>query len=589
MPKKEEKTLLYYITQYLNAINLNLKLPKKPIKFVELQEMLEDLDNMLTEYYKEDPEKCSTLARVNYLAIIKKMFEIDRSTTYRGNYQRYMRNAYRMAAYSSLEHYMVYREWEETDKFYLPRISIMQGYIHYLQELVNPESKVRLVICNMPSGYGKTYPEKVSEAWAFGRDPTGTVLSLCSNDEVVKGGSVTVMNELKSPWFGEVFPKMKWNKDDKEYFLKSSEGNWKLRDCKMMASYYADTVNSNVVGERASQRIHIDDLYADYKEAMNQNLNEYYFNKFLTVWRKRFIQNKEPRIVVTGTLWASGDFIAQIIELEEQDHTFTPDPMYKFVRVSEDGSVVIIQVPALDYETGLSVCPELRTTQEVLKEKEKMDEYLFETNFQQRPVDPESLEFSYKRLRTYMEFPKKDETGTYSVIDATRKSGKDFFAMPIHKKVQVEEGYDYPLIDCIFTKKATKDLYLDVVNKIIEHHIILLVIESNVTSELKQNIERILGDYGVYFCEIREKYNTLPKETRIDMEKSVIRRKIIFPERSLIPSKSDLGLFMDNLTLYNASGRNINDDAPDSEAMFSSEIIEEGSKPQRITVIKRPF
>ena len=162
--------------------------------------------------------------------------------------------------------------------------------------------------------------------------------------------------------------------------------------------------------------------------------------------------------------------------------------------------------------------------------------------------------------------------------------------MPIHIKVPVEEGvYDFPLIDCIFTKKATKDLYLDVVNKIIEHHIILLIIESNVTSELKQALEQILDQYGVYFCEIREKYNTLPKDTRIDMEKSVIRRKIVFPERSIIPPKSDMGLFMDNLTLYNATGRNINDDAPDSEAMFASEIIEEGSKSQRITVLKRPF
>ena len=590
MPKQEEKGLAYYISQYLNAITLNLKLPKKPIKFVELQEMLEDLDNMFTEYYKEEPEKCSVLAKTNYLAIIKKMFEIDKTMTYRGNYQRYMRNAYRMAAYSSLEHYMIYREWEESDKFYLPRISIMQGYIHYLQELVNPDSKLRLVVCNMPSGYGKTYPEKISEAWAFGRDPTGTVLSLCSNDDVVKGGSRTVIDELKSPWFGEVFPKMKWNEDDKKYFLKETEGNWKLRDCKLVSSYYADTVNSNVVGERASQRIHIDDLYADYKEAMNQSTNEYYFNKFLTVWRKRFIQNKEPRIVVTGTLWASGDFIAQVIALEERDHSFTPDPMYKYTRVSEDGAVAIIQVPALDYETGLSTCPELRTTQEILKEKENMDEYLFETNFQQRPVDPESLEFSYKLLRTYREKPRSEEKMAYAVIDATRKSGKDFFAMPIHSKIAVEDGfYDYPLIDCIFTKKATKDLYIDVVNKIIEHHIVLLVIESNVTSELKQNIEKILADYGVFFCEIREKYNTLPKETRIDMEKSVIRRRIIFPVREILPAKSDMGLFMDNLTLYNASGRNVNDDAPDSEAMFSSEIIEEGSKPQRITVFKRPF
>ena len=588
----KEKNTLYYIVRYINMINMNFKRTRKVISFEDLQEMLEDLDNLLTEYYKDEPEKCSEIAKTNFLGIIKRMFDVDKTSTYRGNYQKYMKNAYRMASYTSLEHYMVYREWDELDKFYLPRMGILQGYIHYLQEVVNPNGKVRLVICNMPSGYGKSFPEKISEAWTFGRDPTGTVLSLCSNDDVVKGGSRTVIDEIKSPHFGEVFTKMKWSEDDKKFFLKETEGNWKLRDCKLVSSYYADTVNSNVVGERASQRIHIDDLYADYKEAMNQSTNEYYFNKFLTVWRKRFVQNLAPRIVVTGTLWASGDFIAQIISLEEKEHTFAPDSMYKYTRVSEDESVVIIQVPALDYETGLSTCPDLRTTQEILKEKETMDEYLFETNFQQRPVDPESLEFSYKLLRTYKELPKKQdyESGAYSVIDATRKSGKDFFAMPIHRKILTEDGsYDYPLVDCIFTRTATKDLYVDIANKIIEHHIILLIIESNVTSELKQNLDKILEEHGIFYCEIREKYNTIPKETRIDMEKSVIRRKIIFPVRELYPLKSDMGLFMDYFTLYNSTGRNQTDDQNDAEAMFASEIIEEGSKPQKISVIKRPF
>ena len=145
MPNNE-KSLLYYLTQYLNAISMNLKLPKKPIKFLELQEMLEDLDEMFSEFYKEDPQKCSELAKTNYLGIIKKMFELDRTTKFKANYQKYMRNAYRMASYSSLHHYMLYREWDEYDKFYLPRLSILQGYIHYLQELVAPESKVRLLI-----------------------------------------------------------------------------------------------------------------------------------------------------------------------------------------------------------------------------------------------------------------------------------------------------------------------------------------------------------------------------------------------------------------------------------------------------------
>ena len=56
-------------------------------------------------------------------------------------------------------------------------------------------------------------------------------------------------------------------------------------------------------------------------------------------------------------------------------------------------------------------------------------------------------------------------------------------------------------------------------------------------------------------------------------------------------SSTDLGtatemyLFMENLTLYNNAGRNPNDDAPDSLALFGSEIIEENSKPQKATPV----
>ena len=34
-------------------------------------------------------------------------------------------------------------------------------------------------------------------------------------------------------------------------------------------------------------------------------------------------------------------------------------------------------------------------------EKTTISEYLWETNFQQKPTDPESLFFSYNRIRTY--------------------------------------------------------------------------------------------------------------------------------------------------------------------------------------------
>lgn len=586
-----EKQVLDYILKYFELLDKNFDSKnKKKLPFQDLKNIMDDMNVLFNKFYDLNPEKCSKLSTMRYIPLLNLVVKLDKDGTRALGYMKYLKNAYRMSARTSLENYFIYREWEDTpsERFFAPRYEIMKGYIHYLEEVViNPN--VHLVIANMPSGYGKTFPEKISEAWSFGRDPSGTVLSLCSNEDVVKGGSRVVIDEMKSEWFGEVFPEMAWSEDKKNYFLKETESNWKLRQCKLVSSYYAKTVQSNVVGVRASQRIHIDDLYADYKEAMSQTLNEYYLNKHLTVWSKRFVQNMIPKVVVTGTLWASGDFIALLIKLQKKRHKFKKHPKYKYTWVSEDGSAVIIQVPALDYETGLSTCPELKTTKELLIEKSNMEEYLWETNFQQRPTDPDALFFSYSKLRTYETIPKTDFMGAYAVIDATRKSGKDFFAMPIFTKVPNENVYDYYLKDCLFTRTATKDMYYPIAEKIMEHHIIELVIESNVTSELKQNIEKILKSNDVGYCQIREKYNCENKKARIELEKGNIIRKLVFPQQDSIGVQSEMGQFMNNLTLYNNTGTNPNDDAPDSCGMFTHEIIDGGSYTPKAKPMIRPF
>ena len=59
-----------------------------------------------------------------------------------------------------------------------------------------------------------------------------------------------------------------------------------------------------------------------------------------------------------------------------------------------------------------------------------------------------------------------------------------------------------------------------------------------------------------------------------------IKKQLVFPKIGTYGINSDMGAFMNNFTSYNATGINKNDDAPDSCAMFASEIIEEGSTPQ---------
>ena len=578
----ENNEIYKAIDQTLNILEHNFKYSYgKKISYEEIFEMIKDLYVLFTNF-EENKEKCGEWVIKRYIPLLDLLISIDNNSVHLLEYNKQLKYAYKIAARVSLEHYMVYREWDEPekDKFFEPRYNILIGYMHYLQELeCNPN--FRTLIFNAPSGYGKTYPKKISEAWGFGIDDTGAYLSLCSNDDVVKSGSRTVIDEMKSEPFGEVFSELKWNEENKDYFLKETDEKWKLKNCKLPFSYYAKTTQANVVGSRASKSIHIDDLYPDYKEAMNQELNKYYYNKSITVWEKRYVQNKPPKVCVTGTLWASGDYIDQKIQQLKKEHVFKKHPKYPFTYISEDGSCAIIQVPALDYVTGESTCPELKTTQELLKEKANMEEYLWETNFQQKPTNPESLGFSYDKLRTYSTIPETDYKGAYAVIDATRKSGKDFFAMPIFKKVESDGKLDYYLKDALFTRTATKDMYEAIVEKIIEHHIITIVIESNVTSELKQNLEAILRTKNANFCEIIEKYNTIPKLTRIENEKHIIKKQLVFPEKTMFGINTEVGRFMDNLTTFNSTGANPNDDAADSCALFGSEIIEENSQPQK--------
>lgn len=576
-----DKELLNTINQILTILENNYRYNYgKKISYDEVFAMVKDL-YVLYQNFEHNEKECGISIIKRYIPLLDLLIKIDKNDEHIVEYMKYLKYSYKIGARISLEHYMVYREWDEPekDKFFEPRYNILSGYIHFLQK-IDTDPNFHTLIFNAPSGYGKTFPEKISEAWSFGLDDKGTILSLCSNDDVVKGGSRTVIDEIKSQHFGEVFPDLKYDREDKDFFLKETDGNWKLRNCKMLASYYASTTNSNVVGERASKRIHIDDLYPDYKEALNQELNKYYLNKSMTVWEKRFIQNKPPKVVITGTLWASGDYIDLKIQQLKKENKFKPHPKYPYTLISEDGSIAIIQVPALDYETDESTCPEIKSTYELRKERNRMEEYLWETNFQQKPSNPEALAFSYDKLRQYETLPDNQINYTYAVIDATRKSGKDFFSMPIFKPLKSDYINDYYLIDVLFTKTATKDMYDDIVDKILEHHIITLVIESNVTSELKQNIEEKLKRKGATFCEIIEKYNTLPKATRIEMEKGVIKKQLIFPQKNSYGENTHIGKFMINLTLYNSSGNNSNDDAPDSCALFCSEIIEENSTPQ---------
>lgn len=546
--------------------------------------LVKDLNGIFVTYNEINLEKSVKLIKKKYIPMLNFFLKTEKNPEYLVEYLDILENAYLLGARRDFECFLVYYEWESNDKLYEPRVPILKSYAYYLNEMTfNP--KFELVIANLPSGYGKTRIAKLYEAFRFGIDPTGTYLSLCSNDTVVKGGSRSVIDIIKDPRFGKVFPHLSYELLGKDLFLKETDGEWKLKQCGMLASYYASTVNSNVVGQRASLSIHIDDLYADYKEALDENLNMYYFNKYQTVWTERFVKGKKPQIIITGTMWSPTDFITKVIDLTKKETEFFVHPKFKYTLINKEQTKVIIQVPAIDPETGKSSCENLVSTKDLLRKKASIETYLWETNYQQNPTTPEGLQFDYKNLKLYDNKPTNPNKFAYAVIDGTRKSGKDFFAMPIF----VNYYDDYALYDCIFTKTATTDLLDAIVGKIEEHHIVKLLVETNVDGGLKRYINEKLEKKGIYYCEIIEKYNTISKSVRIEAEKGNIVRKIWFPSKNCQEPNTDMYRFMQNFTLYNSSGRNVNDDAPDSNAMFTAYFVTGSSKPAKVKPFKREF
>ena len=126
-----------------------------------------------------------------------------------------------------------------------------------------------------------------------------------------------------------------------------------------------------------------------------------------------------------------------------------------------------------------------------------------------------------------------------------------------------------------------------IVEKIIEHNITRLAVENNTDTSLKTLLEDKLKAKGYTICTITEKYNTVNKEQRIKDARGDIRRFIIFKDKKMYRPNTDYGRFMKNLTRYSFDYPNKHDDAPDSMALFRTEIILDRGRPSKPKPINR--
>ena len=540
------KTLIGYMT----TLETKIKTKKAfdSIEFRQRYAIIKDLQGLVAKCLEDITIVDET---VNVL-IARTIPYVSRAIKWEDNvvnlpkYMEILKDMYRMAGRRSLKHFILYYEWDwaEKSKFFEPRQDILTGYCYYLQKIVLDPNFLN-VLAMLPSGYGKSRLLKYAEAWSFGINNAGSILAVCSNDALIRAMSRSVMDIIQSQEFADVFPNMDYAKNNK-MFTKETDKEWRLATCSLVNSYMAVSRDSNAVGLRASTFISLDDMYTDFNEALNNDLNKLIWNKYVTVYRERFVKGMPVKLVAVGTKWSAFDLLSQIEDDLMKSKEFVPDEKYPYVLVSTDGTSAIIKVPALD-ENGETTCPRLITTEELLEKKAKIPSYLWQCNYQQMSVPPEGLEFDYNLLLTY---PNKinitKEMVCFATLDPARK-GKNFVSMPIFTRM--EDG-KYAIVDAMFKKKAMTDLYEEIIMKIKKNKVIKLIVENNTDTSLPYVIKQKLEEQNITWCEVEPMYSYINKEQRIKDYQGILKQNIVFPERGLYPIATDLGRLIDQLTSY---------------------------------------
>lgn len=317
-------------------------------------------------------------------------------------------------------------------------------------------------------------------------------------------------------------------------------------------------------------------------ECNNVQLHNQLTQRYYSDWSSRADDDKQKTMLL-GTMWADTDLLNVLYDVAKSKG-LSEDKRYPYVEITSDRSGCFIRIPALD-RNNQSTCPRRYATKYLLDIKRGMTRFLWQAVYQQNPIAPEGLEFNYNVLQTYETKPLFEQAQSrYASLDPARR-GKNYVSMPICYKIE-DKHY---LVDFLYRKKAMKEMYDVIVDKIIEHRINILVLENNTDTSLKEVLEERLRFKNYLHCTIIEKYSTQNKEQRIKDHQSDVRNYIVFPCKGMFSLNSDMGLAMEEITAYSFNYPNKFDDGIDALVIYAMQFIDSGVEFPEVGTFKRGY
>lgn len=527
-------------------------------------ELYELLENRYSETHsKEQKYICDTIIKKILPKIEERINVFQNNADKTDTYNLYM-CFFKMSCRRNIRNFAFFYESFKSKKVFAKTETVLSSAFKCIDDFLSDE-EIELIRLSCMPGLGKSYIANIVVALFFGNNPNDHALRITYSDDLVMTTTRQTKAIIDSQAFREVFPRYL---GVEKIFKRDDSYSFTMCDSEDEYSFFAVTRDGQATGKRANLIV-IDDLLKGETEANNISLQKKLTDRYDTDWTSRTDDDK-LKLFMVGTMWSPQDLLNVVHERALEFDDIVPDLDLKYVEKSLDGKNIYISIPALD-SRDRSTAPLRFSTEKLIKKRQQMDEYLWSAVYQQNPIAPTGLEFSYSKLKTYEKVIDLRENRNYlrkASLDPARK-GKNFVSMPI----LYELNDCHYLVDWLFQKKPMSELYIPICNMLIKHRIQRLVLENNTDTSLKVILEEILHSKGYFDIEIIEKYSTQNKEQRIKDNRGTVVNHIYFPKKGLFPKKSDISIGMEDLTSYSFDYPNKYDDAIDSVVLYCMEFV----------------
>ena len=320
--------------------------------------------------------------------------------------------------------------------------------------------------------------------------------------------------------------------------------------------------------------LYVDDLVRDREHSLSASRMENTYQEYQNKMLDRM--NDGAKKMLVGTLWSVLDPLVR----EEQENKDNPRARFR-------------KIPALNENDESNFQYEFNgfSTQYYIGYRERLDKPEWMAKYQQAPFVREGLTFPIEELRFFDGNVPDEPCKTLAALDPAFGSG-DSLSMPICKDFGEKERY---IVDWVHDKRTVGYTIPLVADKIEEHTITELKIEKNRGGDLfAKQLQEELDARKIRHCKI-ELENApvkMSKEDKISGYSDFIKRNFQFltvkkwtDETNFVYVASEqYRKAIDEMTMFSAEGRNINDDAPDAITQLAM-MFEK--KEQRKAVIRR--